>query len=183
MVNYHIKKAKETQQAEAANEPKTASLEIKDATARVDEVEHITTVDPRTVCSSKAKPTLRHVAYFPSPAPGLTNDQHRSIYRAIWWHRYAAPGPSDELDWAGKCRSDLGKILWDVAKTDKTILELFMCFSAAKEIHVKGSSDTRSYYHYKGRAISLLSQDVHRRSPHPVTCSTLLTVTQVKAHR
>jgi hypothetical protein len=32
-----------------------------------------------------------------------------------------------------------------------------MCFSAAKEIAVKGSRDLRAYFRYKGRAIAMVS--------------------------
>jgi hypothetical protein len=43
-----------------------------------------------------------------------------------------------------------------------------MCFSAAKEIAVKGSRDLRAYFRYKGRAIAMVSQDVNRKPHYPV---------------
>lgn len=136
MVNYHIKKAKRAQQTQANSKPLSADSQTKDTALRADHI----TVHPRTLCSSRAKQATRQVAYFPPPAPGLINDKDRSTYNAIWWHRYAAPASSDGLNWQEKCRADASQILWHVAKIDKTIFELFMCFSAAKEILVKGQA-------------------------------------------
>lgn len=158
MVNYHTKKAKRAQQTQATGQPKAADSQTKDVALREDHI----TVHPHTLCSLRAKQATRPVAYFPPPTPGLIGDKDRSTYNAIWWHRYAAPASSDGLNWQEKCRADASQIIWHVAKMDKTIFELFMCFSAAKEILVKGSSDTRAYYRYKGRAITSLSQDVNR---------------------
>jgi hypothetical protein len=166
MVNYHTKKAKRAQQAQAVSQPKPAESQTTDVALRT---EHVT-VHPPTLYSLKAKQATRPVAYFPPPTPGLINDKDRSTYNAIWWHRYAAPAPTDELNWQEKCRADASQIIWHVAKMDKTIFELFMCFSAAKEILVKGSTDTRAYYRYKGRAITSLSQDVNRELRNPVSC-------------
>jgi hypothetical protein len=179
MVNYHTKKAKRAQQTQPASQPKAADSQTKDVAIRPDHI----TVHPRTLSSLKTKQATRSVAYFPPPTPGLIADEHRSIYNAIWWHRYAAPAPSDELNWQEKCRADASQIIWHVAKIDKTIFELFMCFSAAKKILVKGSSDTRDYYRYKGRAITSLSQDVNRKLRHLVPSSQILTIIQVKVHR
>ena len=159
MVNYHTKKAKRAQQKQERSKPQSANPQTKDIALRADH----NTVHPRTLCSSKAKQATRQVAYFPPPAPGLISDKDRSTYNAIWWHRYAAPASSDGLNWQEKCRADASQIIWHVAKIDKTIFELFMCFAAAKEILVKGLSDTRAYYRYKGRAIVSLSQDVYRQ--------------------
>jgi len=57
-----------------------------------------------------------------------------------------------------------------------------MCLSAAKEIIVKELVDTRAYYRHKGKAISLLSQDVNRELVQQVAEFEMLTPTQVKAH-
>jgi hypothetical protein len=66
--------------------------------------------------------------------------------------------------WTGKtCKVDASETLWRVAQIDRTFFEIFMCLSAAKEVFVKKSSDTRAYYRHKGRAISLLSQAVNRK--------------------
>ena len=178
MVNYHTKKAKRAQQTQAAGKPKSGDQQIKDIALRADH----TTVHPRTLSSKKAEQATRQVAYVPPPTTGLINDEHRSTLNAIRWHRFAAPASSDGLNWQEKCRADASQILWHVARIDKTIFELFMCFAAAKEILVKGSNDTRAYYRYKGRAITSLSQDVNRELRHPVPCSQMLTMTQVKVH-
>jgi hypothetical protein len=179
MVNYHTKKAKRAQQTQATGKPKPSDSQTNDVALRTDHI----TVHPRAICSLKAKQATRPVAYFPPPAPGLIADEHRSIYNAIWWHRYAAPASPDGLNWQEKCRADASQIIWHVAKIDKTIFELFMCFSAAKEILVKKSSDTRAYYRYKGRAITSLSQDVNREFRRLLTYSRVLTVIQARVHR
>lgn len=179
MVNYHTKKAKRAQQAQAVSQPKPAGSQTTDVALGTD----LITTHPPTLYSLKLKQATRAVAYFPRPTPGLINDKDRSTYNAIWWHRYAAPAPTDELNWQEKCRADASQIIWHVAKMDKTIFELFMCFSAAKEILVKGSSDTRAYYRYKGRAITSLSQDVNREFRCPASSLQMLTVIQVKVYR
>jgi hypothetical protein len=181
MVNYHTKKAKQVQGTQAAGKPKPSPSQIKHIAIRPGQ----TALSPITVCSTKAKQSPRHVAYYPPPAPGLINDEQRSVYSAVWWHRYHAPGLRDQerLDWQEKCRMYASEILWNVAKSDKTFFEIFMCLSAAKEIVVKESGDTHAYYRHKGKAISLLSQDVNRKSVQPVANSELLIAIQVKVHR
>ena len=161
MVDYHTKKAKRLQGSQIAGKSKSADRRIKHTLARA---EHVP-VKPPTSSVSTAKQTSRHVACSPPPAPGLINDEHRSVYNAIWWHRYAALSLSnrDAMDWQDKCKVDASETLWRVAQIDRTFFEIFMCLSAAKEVLVKKSSDTRAYYRHKGRAISLLSQAVNRK--------------------
>lgn len=161
MIDYHNKKEKRVQVVDL---PRPLISYSKDRTTR----EQQAIISPHASplgAPSKAKQTPLHVAYYPPPVPGLINDEHRSIHNAIWWHRYNAPDPQDpdEMDWLQKCKHEANRLLWDIARVDKTFLEIFMCLSAAKEIVVRESTDTRAYYRHKGRAIALVSQDVNRK--------------------
>jgi hypothetical protein len=66
------------------------------------------------------------------------------------------------MDWTQKYRVHASGLLEELAKDDSTFLEIFMSFSAAKEIALTGSRDLRPYFRHKGRAISLVSRDVNR---------------------
>jgi hypothetical protein len=118
----------------------------------------------RDVASSKPKQRRLRVACGAPPVLGLVNDEHRSVYNAIWWHRYASLGlpARDEMDWTQKYRLEASELLWHLAREDKTFREIFMCFSAAKEIAVKRSRDFRTYFRHNGKAISLVLQDMNR---------------------
>jgi hypothetical protein len=172
MVNYHNKRAKRVQETQVAGKPRPVTTQTKDGTTRAEQI----AVNPRDVSPLKPSRTHLHVAYFPPPAPGLINDEHRSIYNAIWWHRYTPLGlpEQDKMDWIQKCRFEASELLWHLAKEDKTFFEIFMCFSAAKEIAVKGSRDLRAYFRHKGRAISMVSQDVNRELHPPSRNSEML---------
>jgi hypothetical protein len=165
MVNYHTQKTKqaETPQVSKSNR---AKVQTKGGTIRAERIP----VSSRPVSSSIHKQAHLHVANLPSPAPGLINDEDRSIYNAIWWHRYAPLNLPErgKMDWSQKYRLYASELLWNLATEDKTFFEIFMCFSAAKEIAVKGSRDLRAYFRYKGRAIAMVSQDVNRKPHYPI---------------
>jgi hypothetical protein len=165
MVDYHNKKA----QRQSARTKRSQQI-----TSQPDDVQEERAVavhknPPRSRITSKATRASSQVAYFPPPKPGLIDEEHRAIYQAAWWHRYALPGspPSDRLDWQQKCKNQWNEQLWELAKVDKTMLEVFMCFAAAKQNAVRHSYDTRGYYRHKGRAIALVYQDVNRNLPCP----------------
>jgi hypothetical protein len=80
LVNYH------TQKTQVVSKSSRSSARTKDGTERAKQI----SVDPRVVSLSKPKRIHTHVADLPSLAPDLFNDEHRSIYNAIWWHQYAA---------------------------------------------------------------------------------------------
>jgi hypothetical protein len=164
MVNYHTQKAKQAQETQVARRSSRAKAQTKDGT-RSTRAEQIA-IGPLVMSSSKSERKLPHVAKPPSPASGLIGDDHRNIYNAIWWHRYAPLDlpERDKMDWSQKYRFESNELLWNLATEDKTFFEIFMCFSAAKEIAVKGSKDLRPYFRYKGRAIAMVSQDVNRKS-------------------
>jgi hypothetical protein len=162
MVNYYSQKAKQVQETQVGRRSSRAKAQTKIVTTRADQ----TAVGLRDASLSKPKQTHLVVAEIPSPAPGLINDEHRGIYNAIWWHRYAPldlPEP-DETHWSQKYRTVASELLWKLATEDKTFFEIFMTFAAAKEIAVKGSRNLRPYFRYKGRAIAMVSQDVNRKS-------------------
>jgi hypothetical protein len=176
MVNYHAQKTKR------ARNPQVVSKSSR-AEAQTTRAEHVA-VGQRDVSSLKPKRTHLIVAGIPSPAPGLIGDDHRNIYNAIWWHRYAPlalPKP-DEMDWAQKWRVEANELLWNLATEDKTFFEIFMCFAAAKEIAIKGSTDLRAYFRYKGRAITMVSQDVNRKSHYPSQNFEVLSFAQLKVY-
>jgi hypothetical protein len=49
---------------------------------------------------------------------------------------------------------------WEHARQDETLLEVFMAYAAAKEAAVKRLPDAPAYYRHKGKALTLLSEDV-----------------------
>lgn len=168
MVDYHNKKIQRTQTTRPRRS-KQATSQPNDGQGDSAVAVHEQT--PKALTRSKVTRASSRVAYFPPPAPGLINEEHRAIYQAAWWHRYALPGhpPQDQLDWQQKCKNQWNEQLWEIAKVDKTMLEVFMCFAAAKENAVRHSHDTRAYYHHKGKAITLVYQDVNR-NPHSSKC-------------
>jgi hypothetical protein len=72
------------------------------------------------------------------------------------------------MDRSQKYRVEASELLWNLATEDKTFFEIFMCFSAAKDIAVKGPRDLRPYFRYKGKAIAMVTQDVNRESHTPL---------------
>jgi hypothetical protein len=181
MVNYYSQRAKQVQETKVvrrSSRAKAQSLQTTFVTTRGNQ----TTVSSRDASSSKLKQTHFVLAKIPSPAPGLISDEYRGIYNAIWWHRYAPldlPEP-DETHWSQKYRTVASELLWKLATEDKTFFEIFMTFSAAKEIAVKGSRDLRAYFRYKGRAIAMVSQDVNRKSLLLGCIAEVLSLAQVK---
>ena len=143
----------------------TADDKAKDRDTRAEEF----AVNPLEAFSSDLERTPLPLACYSPPTPGLTNDEHGSIYKAIWWHRFSSfdPPEPEAMDWTQKYRVHASELLWELAKDDKTFLEIFMCFSAAKEIALTGSRDLRPYFRHKGRAISMVSRDVNRESQKP----------------
>jgi len=160
MVDYHTKKAKQGQGTQVAANTRQHSTRIKDGISTAGRL----AVKTRNVSSLEPKQTRPQVTYLPPPAPGLINEEHRSIYNAIWWHRYTPLSlpERDKMDWRQKYRFEASELLWTLAREDKTFFEIFMCFSAAKEIASKGSRDFRAYLRHKGRAIAMVSRDVNR---------------------
>lgn len=165
MVNYHTQKTKQAEKTQVFIKSSRSNARIKDGTKSAKQI----TVSPHFVPSSTPKQTHIDVAHHPSPAPALIDDEHRSIYNAIWWHQYAAVDlpKRDKMDWSQRYRAEASELLWNLATEDKTFFEIFMCFSAAKEIAVKGSRDLRPYFRYKGKAMAMVSQDVNRKSHYP----------------
>jgi hypothetical protein len=165
MVNYHTQKAKQAQETQVARRSSRAKAQTTDGSTRAEQ----TTVVSRFMSSSKSKQTQVVVKELPPPAPPLIGDEHRDIYNAIWWHRYAPPDlpEPDETHWSQKYRVVASELLWNLATEDKTFFEIFMTITAAKEITVKGSRDLRAYFRHKGRAIAMVSQDVNRKSLSP----------------
>lgn len=178
MVNYHIQKTKPAENPQVVGKSSRSDAKTKDSTKRAQQ----TPVGPRVMSSPKPERTHNHVSDLPSPAPDLINDEYRSIYNAIWWHRYAAVDipVRDEMDWSQKYRVEASELLWNLATEDKTFFEIFMCFSAAKEIAVKRSRDLRPYFRYKGKAIAMVLQDVNRKLRYPTYDLEMLSLAQVK---
>jgi hypothetical protein len=140
----------------------TPDDETKDRDTKAEEV----AVNQLEAFSSDPKRKPLPLAYYSPPTPGLTNDEHRSIYKALWWHRFSLVDPPEQeaMDWTQKYRVHASELLWELAKDDRTFLEIFMCFSAAKEVALTGSRDLRPYFRHKGKAISMVSRDVNRES-------------------
>lgn len=100
------------------------------------------------------------------PTPALICDKDRTVYHAAWWHQYAGPQlPSQgPLPWQHKNKLDWNLEFWQAARLDQTLLEVFICLAAVKRATIEDSSDVRPYYHHKGKAIALVSEDVNSRS-------------------
>lgn len=161
MLNHFTRKANRGQKAQITGDS-TPDNRTKDHDIGAEEL----ATNPLEALSSDLERTPLPLAYCPPPTPGLTNDEHRSIYKAIWWHRFSpVDRPQQEaMDWTQKYRVHASGLLEELAKDDRTFLEIFMCFSAAKEIALTGSRDLRPYFRHKGRAISMVSRDVNRES-------------------
>jgi len=161
MLNHFTRKGKEREKPQIVGKS-TPGDKTKDRDTREEEL----AVNPLGAFSSDLERTPLPLAYYSPPTPGLTNDEHRSIYKALWWHRFSSfdPPEPEAMDWTQKYRVHASELLWELAKDDKTFLEIFRCFSAAKEIALTGSRDLRPYFRHKGRAISMVSRDVNRES-------------------
>jgi hypothetical protein len=162
MLNHFTRKAKRGEQSQIAGKS-TPDNKTKDGDTRAEK--HA--VNPPEAFPLDFERTPLPLAYYsPPPTPGLTNDEHRSIYKAIWWHRFSPfdPPEREAMDWTQKYRVHASGLLEELAKDDSTLLEIFMSFSAAKEIVLTGSRDLRPYFRHKGRAISLVSRDLNRES-------------------
>jgi hypothetical protein len=162
MLNHFTRKAKRGEQSQNAGKS-TPDNKTKNGDTRAEK--HA--VNPlEAFPSDLERPPLPLAYYSPPPTPGLTNDEHRSIYKAIWWHRFSPfdPPEREAMDWTQKYRVHASGLLEELAKDDSTFLEIFMSFSAAKEIALTGSRDLRPYFRHKGRAISLVSRDLNRES-------------------
>jgi hypothetical protein len=165
MLNHFTRKAKRGEQSQIAGKS-TPDNKTKDGDTRAEK--HA--VNPPEAFPLDFERTPLPLAYYsPPPTPGLTNDEHRSIYKAIWWHRFSPLElpKQDEMDWTQKYRVHASELLWELARSDKTFLEIFMCFSTAKETALTGSRDLRPYFRHKGRAMSMISRDVNREFYEP----------------
>ena len=164
MLNHFTRKAKRGEKSQTVGKS-TADKETKDRDTRAEEL----AVNPLEAFSSDFERSHLPLAYYSPPTPGLANDEHRSIYKALWWHQFSPFDPPEQeaMDWTQKYRIHASGLLEELAKDDATFLEIFMCFSAAKEIALTGSRDLRPYSRHKGRAISLVSRDVNRESRKP----------------
>lgn len=165
MLNHFTRKAKRGEKPQIAGKSKP-DIETKDGDTEAEELP----VNPPEALSSDLERKPLPLAYYSPPlTPGLTNDEHRSIHKAIWWHRFSPfdPPEREAMDWTQKYRVHASGLLEELAKDDSTFLEIFMSFSAAKEIALTGSRDLRPYFRHKGRAISLVSRDVNRESCKP----------------
>jgi hypothetical protein len=164
MLNHSTNKAKRRQKPQIVSKSTPANNTQNDDT-RAEEP----ALNPLSATSSNLERALLSLDYHTAPTPGLTNDEHRSIYKAIWWHRFSPLElpKQDEMDWTQKYRVHASELLWELARSDKTFLEIFMCYGAAKEIALTGSGDLRLYFRHQGRAISMVSRDVDRESCEP----------------
>jgi hypothetical protein len=103
----------------------------------------------------------------PQPQPALICHEDQLVYRAAWWHTYVHPDyatiPSHVPNWQNDCRQRWNAGFWELARLDETLLEVFMTYAAAKEAAVKRLHDAPAYYRHRGKAITLISEDVDGR--------------------
>ena len=100
----------------------------------------------------------------PQPRPALVCHEDPLVYRAAWWHTYVHPDfatvPSHVPTWQNDCKQRWKTGFWGFARMDETLLEVFMAYAAAKEAAVKRLSDAPAFYRHRGKALTLLSEDV-----------------------
>lgn len=101
----------------------------------------------------------------PQPTPALVCHEDQLVYRAAWWHAYVHPDftttPPHVPTWQHECRRKWNVGFWDLARVDETLLEVFMTFAAAKEAAVKRLSDAPAFYRHRGKALTLLAEDIN----------------------
>jgi len=104
----------------------------------------------------------------PQPTPALVCHEDQLVYRAARWHAYVHPdfttAPSDLPTWQKDCKLRWNSAFWEFARLDETLLEVFMAYAAAKEAAVKCLNTAPAYYRHRGKALTLLSEDVDSRS-------------------
>lgn len=113
---------------------------------------------------ANARRVLLQPLVCPQPRPALVCHEDQLVYRAAWWHTYVHPDfatiPSHVPTWQHDCKQIWNAGFWEFARVDETLLEVFMAFAAAKEATVKRLSDAPAFYRHRGKALTLLSEDV-----------------------
>lgn len=79
MLNHFTRKAKRREKSQTVGKS-TADKQTKDRDTRAGEL----AVNPLEAFSSDLERSPLPLVYYSPPTPGLTNDEHRSIYKAIW---------------------------------------------------------------------------------------------------
>jgi hypothetical protein len=113
---------------------------------------------------ANARRVLLQPLVCPQPRPALVCHEDQLVYRAAWWHTYVHPDfatvPSHVPTWQHDCKQRWNAGFWGFARVDETLLEVFMAYAAAKEAAVKRLPDAPAFYRHRGKALTLLHEDV-----------------------
>ena len=105
------------------------------------------------------------------PREALVREDDRVVHQAAWYHAISPDfgDPPCRPNWRNHCKIAWNKAFWEIARSDGTLLEMFIAFAAAKEAAMKRADSSRAYYHHKGKALSLIGHDINRKyRPKPV---------------
>lgn len=100
-----------------------------------------------------------------SPSRNLTSFQQQAnmILYATYWHSYRKPVSTVTLktSWTHQYKSLCSEAFWTYAQTDRTLLQIFFAYAAAKEAVVSGRQESRLYLVQKSNTLAMVMRDVH----------------------
>jgi hypothetical protein len=97
-----------------------------------------------------------------SSSASVEHQQYTMLSYALYWHSYRNPTPTvtRSKNWIWQYKDLCSEAFWSYAQKDRTLLQIFIAFAAAKEATVRNRQESRLYLIQKSMTLAMLMKDI-----------------------
>jgi hypothetical protein len=97
-----------------------------------------------------------------SSSASVEHQQYNMLSYALYWHSYrkSTPTVTSSNNWIWQYKNLCSEAFWSYAQKDRTLLQIFIAFAAAKEATVRNRRESRVYLVQKSMTLAMLMKDI-----------------------